>query len=151
MSQSLSKLYVHLVFSTKDRINMIPQNDLSNVHAYVAEVFNAQHNPAICVGGTTNHIHVLFVLNKTTTVAEIVRVVKTASSKWINAKNTMMSRPFCWQEGYGAFSVSNNHVDAVAEYIRRQEEHHKHVSFQDEIRRMCYLYHLDLDERYAWI
>ena len=151
MSQSLSKLYVHLVFSTKDRIDMIPPNELSNVHAYVAEVFNAQHNPAICVGGTTNHIHILFVLNKTTTIADIVRVVKSTTSKWINTQRGMMSRPFCWQEGYGAFSVSNSHVEAVADYIRGQEEHHKQMSFQDEIRRMCQLYHIDLDERYAWI
>jgi len=96
MPQSLSKIYVHLVFSTKGRTETIPKTHLAEVHAYVAEIFNN------------------------------------------------------WQEGYGAFSVSNSHVDAVINYIKGQEEHHKKVSFQDEFRKICQLYKAELDERYAW-
>ena len=87
MPQSLSKIYIHLVFSTKGRTDTIPKQHLAEVHAYVAEIFNNHHCPAIQVGGTSNHIHILFLLGKTTDLAEIVRTVKSSSSRWINEKN----------------------------------------------------------------
>ena len=150
MPQSLSKIYVHLVFSTKGRTETIPKTHLAEVHAYVAEIFNNHGCPAIQVGGTANHIHILFLLGKTTDLAEIVRTVKSSTSRWINEKNNNPFHKFYWQEGYGAFSVSNSHVDAVVAYIKGQEEHHKKVSFQDEFRKICQLYKAELDERYAW-
>ena len=150
MSQSLSKIYVHLVFSTKGRTDTIPKQHLAEVHAYVAEIFNNHGCPAIQVGGTANHIHILFVLGKQANLSEIVRTVKSSTSKWINEKNGSPYHHFFWQEGYGAFSVSNSHVDAVVAYIKGQEEHHKKVSFQDEFRKICQLYDVHLDERYAW-
>ena len=125
------------MFSTKGRTDTIPKQHLAEVHAYVAEIFNNHHCPAIQVGGTSNHIHILFLLGKTTDLAEIVRTVKSSTSRWIN-------------ESYGAFSVSNSHVDAVVNYIKGQEDHHRKVSFQDEFRKICQLYDAGLDERYAW-
>ena len=150
MPQSLSKIYVHLVFSTKGRTETIPKTHLPEVHAYVAEIFNNHGCLAIQVGGTANHIHILFLLGKTTDLSEIVRIVKSSSSRWINEKNNNPLYHFCWQDGYGAFSVSNSHVDAVVEYIKGQEEHHRKVSFQDEFRKLCQLYKVELNERYAW-
>ena len=150
MPQSLSKIYVHLVFSTKGRTETIPKTHLAEVHAYVAEIFNNHGCPAIQVGGTANHIHILFLLGKTTDLAEIVRTMKSSTSRWINEKNRNPFHHFFWQDGYGAFSVSNSHVDAVVNYIKGQEEHHRKVSFQDEFRKICQLYKVELDERYAW-
>ena len=150
MPQSLSKIYVHLVFSTKGRTETIPKTHLAEVHAYVAEIFNNHGCPAIQVGGTANHIHILFVLGKQANLSEIVRTVKSSTTRWINEKNNNPFHKFFWQEGYGAFSVSNSHVDAVVAYIKGQEEHHKKVSFQDEFRKICQLYKAELDERYAW-
>jgi len=149
MSQSLSKIYCHLVFSTKGRTELIPKGHLKEVHAYVAEILNQHHSPALCVGGTANHIHILVVLNKTMSMSDTVRIVKANSSKWINEKNGKYKR-FCWQDGYGAFSISQSHVDAVKHYIETQEEHHHKTTFQEEFRRLCALYDLPLDERYAW-
>ena len=150
MPQSLSKIYVHLVFSTKGRTETIPKTHLAEVHAYVAEIFNNHGCPAIQVGGTANHIHILFLLGKQANLSEIVRTVKSSTTRWINEKNNNPFHKFFWQEGYGAFSVSNSHVDAVVAYIKGQEEHHKKVSFQDEFRKICQLYKAELDERYAW-
>lgn len=150
MPQSLAKIYVHLVFSTKGRTETIPKQHLAEVHAYVAEIFNNHGCTAIQVGGTANHIHILFLLGKTTDLAEMVRTVKSSTSRWINEKNGSPFHRFFWQDGYGAFSVSNSHVDAVVKYIQGQEEHHKKVSFQDEFRKICQLYDAGLDERYAW-
>ena len=150
MPQSLSKIYVHLVFSTKGRTETIPKTHLAEVHAYVAEIFNNHGCPAIQVGGTANHIHILFLLGKQVNLSEIVRTVKSSTTRWINEKNNNPFHKFFWQEGYGAFSVSNSHVDAVVAYIKGQEEHHKKVSFQDEFRKICQLYKAELDERYAW-
>ena len=82
--------------------------------------------------------------------AEIIRTVKSSTSRWINETNGNPFWHFGWQDGYGAFSVSNSHVDAVVAYIKGQEEHHKRVSFEDEFRRICELYNVTLDERYAW-
>ena len=149
MSQSLSKIYAHLVFSTKGRTETLPKQHLKEVHAYIAEILNRHNSPAICVGGTANHVHILFVLNKTMAMSEIVRIVKANSSKWINTKNGGLT-PFCWQDGYGVFSISQSHVDAVRHYIETQEEHHRKATFQDEFRRLCEIYDVGLDERYAW-
>ena len=150
MSQSLAKIYIHLVFSTKGRADTIPRANLEDVHAYMAEIFNNHGCPAIQVGGTTNHVHFLFLLGKQVELSEIVRTVKSSTTRWINEKMGNPFRHFAWQDGYGAFSVSSSHVDAVVAYIKGQEEHHKKVSFQDELRRICELYNVNLDERYAW-
>ena len=149
MPQSLSKLYVHLVFSTKGRTDTIPKTHLEEIHAYVAEILNNHHCPAIQVGGTANHIHILFILSKTMSISEAVRTVKANSSKWINQNNSPL-HPFAWQDGYGAFSVSQSHVEAVQNYIIGQEEHHKGIDFKDEFRRLCKKYNVEIDERYAW-
>ncbi|MBR5678214.1 MAG: IS200/IS605 family transposase [Paludibacteraceae bacterium] len=150
MPQSLSKLYVHLVFSTKRRADTIPKSHLAEVHAYIAEIFNNHGCPAVQVGGTTNHVHILFLLGKQTNLADIVRKVKSSSSRWINEVYGNPFHHFDWQDGYGAFSVGYRHVDAVMAYIKGQEEHHRKATFQDEFRRVCELYNVPLDERYAW-
>lgn len=149
MPQSLAKIYTHLVFSTKGRTETIPKQHLADVHAYVARILNDNKCPAVKVGGTANHIHILFVQNRTMALSDVVRIVKSNSSKWINEKNGRLN-PFCWQDGYGAFSISNTHVDAVVNYIANQEEHHKGVSFQDEFRKICKQCGVEYDERYVW-
>lgn len=149
MSQSLSKIYIHLIFSTKGRTDTIPKQHLNEVHAYIAGILNDNHCPAIIVGGTANHIHILYIQSKTMTLSETVKLIKASSSKWINQKNSVFNQ-FAWQEGYGAFSISQSHVDAVRQYIAGQEQHHATVSFQDELRRICQLYNVDLNERFAW-
>ncbi len=150
MPQSLAQIYVHLVLSTKGREPLLVDGAFrKRTHAYLAGICRQQDCPAVAIGGVADHVHLLARLGRAMDVSTLVRELKRDSTKWIK-ENEPRLRGFHWQAGYGAFSVSASHADAVAEYIGRQEEHHRTVTFQDELRRICQKYGIDLDERYAW-
>ena len=147
MPQSLSRVLVHLVFSTKNREPLIAPAHRDRVFDYLGGALAALDCPPVRVGGMPDHVHLLFVLSKTTALSKVVEGVKKESSKW--AKQHV--RPdFYWQSGYGAFSVSPSNADAVRAYIDGQEEHHRARSFQDEFRGMLRLHDVEWDERYVW-
>lgn len=149
MPQSLSSILIHLVFSTKNREPFIASEVETELHKYMATVFRELKSPSLLIGGTEDHIHALFALARTITVAELVEEVKTSSSKWIKTKGTAF-RQFHWQSGYGAFSIGESNVPALKRYISTQKEHHRRKSFQDEFRVLCKKYGVDIDERYVW-
>ncbi len=146
MSQSLSKTLVHLVFSTKNRKPSIPENVRNRLHAYIIGAFSGLDSPAIRVGGPNDHVHALFVLSKNRALSEIVREVKQSSSKWMKAHTS----DFYWQTGYGAFSIGESAVAPLCEYIDRQVEHHHKTTFEEEFRKLCAQYNVELKEEYAW-
>jgi putative transposase len=121
----------------------------AQTHAYLAAVLNNHGNPAVKVGGTSDHVHALFRLSRTRTLAEVVEEIKTSSSKWIKTQARGLGG-FHWQSGYGGFSVSPAEVDGVAQYIEQQEAHHRATSFQEEYRRFLERYEIEYDERYVW-
>lgn len=129
MPQSLSSVLIHLVFSTKHRHPFITPEIERELYPYLATVFRENKCPSLKVGGYTDHIHALFVLLRTVTIAEIVEEVKKRSSKWIKRKGSEFDE-FAWQAGYGAFSVSRSNVDAVKRYIENQKEHHSRQGFK---------------------
>ena len=147
MSQSLAKNYIHLIFATKYRENIIKQTDLSELYAYITGILNHIDCPMICIGGTTNHVHVLCVLNKNMALSKMVEEVKRSSSKWIKSKDPFY-RQFGWQNGYGAFSVSQSKVEIVVKYIQNQEEHHKKMQFVDELKMFLREYGVEYKEEY---
>lgn len=148
MPQSLSKIWTHLIFSTKDRYPFLSDGQIrEDMHAYLASILKAHNCPTLFVGGVADHIHVLFVLSKNDSIANIVYELKRSSSKWVKTQGL---RKFHWQSGYGAFSVSASHVDKVRAYIARQEQHHRRKTFEDEFREFLKRYKIDYDERYAW-
>lgn len=150
MPQSLVKIYVHLVFSTKNRRAFL--RDVAfreRTHRYLAGICENLDAPAIAVGGVEDHAHLLIRLGKTIDVASLVRDLKRDSTKWIKVEEPTL-RDFHWQQGYGAFSISPSHVDALVKYIAEQVEHHCQESFQDEFRRLCDKYGVQVDEQYAW-
>ena len=147
MSQSLAKNYIHLIFATKYRENIIKQTDLSELYAYIAGILNHIDCPMICIGGTTNHVHVLCVLNKNMALSKMVEEVKRSSSKWIKSKDPFY-RQFGWQNGYGAFSVSQSKVEIVVKYIQNQEEHHKKMLFVDELKMFLREYGVEYKDEY---
>jgi putative transposase len=150
MPQSLAQIYVHLVFSTKNRAPFLRDPAFrERVHAYLVGICNNQDCPSLRIGGTEDHVHILCRLSKTRDVATLVRELKRDSTKWIKEANPDRAE-FHWQNGYGAFSVSPSHVEALVAYIANQIEHHRHESFQDEFRRLCKKYGIEIDERYAW-
>lgn len=129
MAQSLAKILVHLIFSTKKREPTIPTAIRLELHAYLGGILVNLGCPALQVGGTADHVHVLCSLGRTVTLANVVEQIKTSSSKWIKRRGV---RAFAWQAGYGAFSVGESQASAVVRYIQQQEQHHRRLTFQDE-------------------
>jgi REP element-mobilizing transposase RayT len=150
MAQSLSQIYLHVVFSTKNRTSFLRDKELrEKVHAYLAGTCRNLESPSLIVGGVEDHVHLLCRLSKNLSVAHLVRELKRESSKWIKSQGPGLSA-FYWQNGYGAFSISPSHVEPLKEYIAGQEEHHRRETFQDEFRRLLKKYGVAYDERYVW-
>ena len=147
MSQPLNKIYTHIIFSTKNREDILPPRDLNNIHRYIGGIINRNLCKSIIVGGTANHIHILCELASTVSIAMLLQETKRSSSKWIKGKG-IYYHWFAWQEGYGAFSVSQSKVDVVTRYIGRQEEHHKKISFEDELKIFLKEYGVEYHEQY---
>ena len=150
MSQSLSKIRTHLIYSTKDSYPFLSDENIRrDLHAYLASILKANNCPTLIVGGVTDHVHALFVLSKNHSIADIVYEIKRSSSKWVTRQAANLQK-FYWQAGYGAFSVSQSHVEQVERYIRDQEKHHLKKTFQDEFREFLRKYQVEYDERYVW-
>ena len=151
MPQSLAKISIHLVFSTKGRTPWLRSNDLRDqLYSYMAVLLRDNlDSPAIIIGGIEDHVHILFSMSRKFSIMDIVKGVKTETSKWLKKQGGVDST-FAWQSGYGAFSVSESNIQQVREYIARQPEHHRKQSFQDEFRELCRRHNLPLDERYVW-
>ncbi|MCB2155302.1 IS200/IS605 family transposase [bacterium] len=150
MPQSLVQNYVHLVFSTKGRRPWFQsEEERQRLHAYLAGACRNLECPAFQVGGATDHVHIFFALSQNARLRDLVRDAKKESSKWLK-REFRNAKDFHWQSGYAAFSISPAHTAKLKEYIRTQMEHHKKVSFQEELRRLLELYEVQYDERYVW-
>jgi putative transposase len=147
--QSLSKVIIHIIFSTKDREPWLDRDVRPRMHAYVATICRDLDAEALLVGGVADHLHVVTTLPRTLSQADFVEAMKKTSSKWIKALEPKY-RGFYWQRGYGAFSVSPSQLQAVLEYVESQEEHHRTRSFQEEYRDFLGKYGIEFDERYVW-
>lgn len=130
MPQSLSKIYIHLIFHIKTTSPVIRAEDLDDVHAYIGELVNTTGCVQIRAGGIGDHVHVLFLLSRDNTLSHVVEEIKRNSSRWLRLKDVYY-RTFGWQGGYAAFSVSQSVVGKTIEYIDNQREHHKRSSFKD--------------------
>ena len=148
MPQSLSRVLIHLVFSTKHREPLTSQEVRPRLHAYMVGILDNLKSPSLQTGGVDDHIHILCVLGRTISQANMVEEVKKSSSKWMKAEGGVPN--FSWQAGYGAFSIGESQVDTVIRYIRNQEEHHGKVTYQEEYRRFLERYKVAYDERYVW-
>ncbi len=149
MPQSLSKVIIHIIFSTKNREPWLDRDVRSRMHAYIATVCRDLNAEALRVGGVADHVHIVATLPRTLSQAEMIETLKKTSSKWIKGLDSKYRR-FYWQRGYGAFSVSPSQLDAVLEYVQNQEEHHRSRTFQDEYRDFLRKYGVEFDERYVW-
>ena len=123
--------------------------DLPQIFRYIGGIINGLGGIPIEIGGTTNHVHILTSLPKSMALIDFVREIKAYSSKWLKQLDDHYM-PFAWQDGYGAFSVSPSLLDKTVQYIRKQEEHHKTRSFNEEYRLFLEAYGIDYDKRYAF-
>jgi len=149
MPQSLARLHVHLIFSTKNRERFLTEKVRESLHRYMATVLQNLHCPPVLINSMEDHVHILFDLARTVAVSTTVEKVKTASSKWIKSQGVEFAE-FAWQAGYGAFAVSESNVPLVRDYISNQAEHHRKASFQDEYRAFFKRHDVSYDERYVW-
>ena len=149
MPQSLARLHIHLIFSTKNRERVLHDAIRESLHAYMATVLQNVDCPPALINSVEDHVHILFELGRTIAVSRAVEEVKKASSKWIKTQGTEFSG-FAWQAGYGAFAVSESNVATLREYITNQREHHRRKSFQEEYRAFLERHRVAFDERYVW-
>lgn len=149
MPQSLANVSVHLVFSTKHRARCICDDVRPALHAYMGGILADLDSAPIEINTEPDHAHVLLRLGRTHSLSDVIGQVKRGSSAWLKTKGRPYDE-FHWQNGYGAFSVSQSAIAEVRDYIRRQREHHQRVSFQDEFRAFLHRHELEFDERYVW-
>ncbi len=148
MPQSYTSLHYHLIFSTKHRAPLISPELQPRMCDYIGGLVRAEGGTLLAAGGVADHIHLLVQLGPTRAVADVLRVVKTNSSRWVG--DLSPASGFGWQTGYAAFTVSRSQLETVEGYIGRQEEHHLRLSFQDELRTLLRRHGIVPDERYLW-
>lgn len=149
MAQSLSKIYLHIIFHIKTTSPRIREVDLERVHAYIGQLVNEASCIHIWADGVEDHVHILCMLGREVTVAHLLEEVKRNSSRWIKNIDAYYHQ-FAWQSGYAAFSVSQSVVDKTLAYIKNQREHHKKRTFKDEYIDFLNLYNIEYDERYVF-
>jgi putative transposase len=147
VSHTAGNLILHLIFSTKDRQPLITAEIRSDLFAYLVGIIREMRGTALIVNGTSDPVHMLIRIRPVQAAAEIARVVKANSSRWVHEKWNVQ---FAWQTGYGVFSVSESCVSAVSRYIATQEEHHKKLTFQEEYVAFLRKNKISYDERYIW-
>jgi len=149
MSQSLCQIYIHLIFSTKKRIEWLKPDIREALGNYMAGILTAMNGHLLTFGAVSDHVHLLYSQPKDYTVIKVVEKLKANSSRWTKGNGPFYDE-FQWQSGYGAFSVSASRIGMVRRYILGQEEHHQKHSFQDEFREFLKKYRIEYDERYVW-
>ena len=147
MANTYFKLYIHVIFAVKERVACIPPTAQGTIFSYIAGIINNLGHKALAVGGTDNHVHILFSYNPELKLSDTLRDIKAGSSKFINEQMFIRCR-FEWQRGYAAFSCSQSQLDTAIRYIMHQPEHHKKMSLHDEICRFMERYEIDFDEKY---
>jgi putative transposase len=149
LAQSLSKILLHIVFSTKNREPLIQKKIQTLLHAYIAGTCKALYVVAYRVGGTEDHVHIACNLPRTLSISKLLEEIKKSSSAWMK-KQCNESSSFSWQAGYGAFSLGQSQLLTLIEYIDKQDEHHKIKTFKEELLDFLIKYQVKYDEKYLW-
>ena len=148
MPSTHTSLHYHLIFSTKERRPQINREIRERIHAYAGGIVRGLGGIPLAVGGVSDHIHLLIGLKPTHALADVLRVLKGDTSRWVHEEVRRID--FGWQEGYGAFTVSRSNVESVRSYILGQEEHHRRRTFQEEYREFLEKHDIEFEERYLW-
>ena len=149
MGSTLTNLVYHVVFSTKGRVPVIIPELRDEVHRYLGGIIKGENGIPLQINAMPDHVHMVIKLKPVHVLSEIMQKVKGSSSKWINEQKRLVDR-FSWQEGYGAFTVSESRLPAVIRYVSEQEKHHQNLLFRDEFIRILKRHRVEYDERYIW-
>ena len=146
MPHSYTCLKCHIIFGTKYRLSTITPELEPDLYAYIGAIIREKESRMIEIGGTENHIHILVGLHQSRSVSSLVCAVKASSSSF--GKERSANPAFAWQSGYAAFAVSESQVPKVREYIRRQKEHHRKTTYEQEVREICRRHGIVIDESF---
>ena len=149
MPASFTSLHYHIIFGTKERRSLLTSAVQARLYDYIGGIIAQEGGQLLAAGGMPDHVHLLAILPPTRAVSDVMRVVKTNSSKWLHETFPEM-RAFGWQDGYGAFAVSRSAVEEVKRYIAIQEEHHRKLTFEEEFVAFLKRHGIEYDERYLW-
>ncbi len=152
MANTYSQMYIQIIFSVKGRVNLIRKEFRDELYKYIAGIIKNEKQKLLAIGGTADHIHIFIALNPDKKLADLVRVIKSNSSKFINEKKYIRGK-FNWQEGYGAFSYAHSQKETVINYVLNQEKHHTKKTFKEEYYKLLKLFEIGFDEKYLfdWI
>ena len=149
MAQTLTSLLVHIVFSTKDRQDLIDTNIEPRLYSYLGGIARKMESRLLDAGGTANHVHLLISQSKKIALATLLEELKKSSSIWIKQQDREYSK-FKWQDGYGGFSVGTLQVPQIKAYLAKQKEHHRKTTFQEEFIDFLNRYEIEYKEEYLW-
>lgn len=149
MAGTFTKIYYHLVFSTKDRTPLLVKDQKTDVYKYICGIIKSEGGFVYAIGGTGDHIHILCALTPKKSLSEMLQRIKGHSSKWINLQFGN-NQKFKWQSGYGVFTVSHSQVEAVKEYVQNQETHHKKMTFKEEFELLLKKHEVEFKEEFIW-
>jgi REP element-mobilizing transposase RayT len=149
MANTYTQINIHVVFSVKGRENIITAKFKSELFKYISGILNNTKQFSLAVNGYKDHVHLFFEMHPTTALSDIIRIVKTNSSKWINERKFVKGK-FRWQEGYGAFSYSKSQRNNVIKYIMQQEKHHREKTFREEYLKLLKKFDIKFDNHYVF-
>lgn len=149
MANTYTQINIHAIFAVKGRENLLTNNFRIDLFKYITGILKNNKQFSLAVNGYKDHVHIFFELNPTTSLSEIIRIVKTNSSKWIN-ENRFIKGKFSWQKGYGAFSYSRSQRDNVIKYIIKQEDHHGKTTFREEYLDLLQKFEIDFEDHYVF-
>jgi REP element-mobilizing transposase RayT len=149
MANTFTQIHIHAVFAVQNRRSLIQKDWQERLYQYIVAIIQNHGHKALCIGGISDHIHILFGFRPTQSLSDLMQNVKRNSSEWINEEK-FVSGKFSWQEGFGAFSYSKSQISRVIKYIENQEEHHKRKKFIEEYKKILNKFEIEYDERYIF-
>jgi putative transposase len=149
MAATLTSILLHITYSTKNREPLIPTDLLPDLFAYTGGICRGMHSPLLHAGGVADHVHLLVSLGKTTALSDLMLNAKRGASTWIKNQRTGL-HAFAWQDGYFAFSIGHDRIDAVKAYLDRPPDHHRQTDFQAEVVAFLQKYRVPFDPTYLW-
>lgn len=149
MPQSLSKLYVHIIFHVKSNAYLIKSEDEKELYVYMGGVIKLSKSIPIVINGTEDHLHILCIMSKNIALSNFLEDIKRNNSRWIKSRGYYY-KDFAWQGGYSGYSVSQSKVESVKQYIENQKLHHKNQTFKEEYIQFLKEYGIDYNEDYLW-
>ena len=148
MANTYTQIHIQAIFAVQNRISLIRSEWQEELYKYISGIITNNGHKMLQIGGMPDHIHILFGLRPAQSLSDLLKNIKSGSSKWIN-DNRLIAGHFSWQEGYGAFSYGKSQLNSVIQYIQKQENHHKKKTFAEEYLEFLKVFEIDFDERYV--